>query len=240
MHRLLVDPETIESGTCPPPPEAARHLRAVRLKDAEIVEFFDGNGTTRAYGWKAATGVFEAAGEPVFHERRPGGITLFACVSKGSRWDWTLEKATELGAKRIVPVLSANTIVRIDSDGREAKRERWEKIAAEAARQSDAAWLPEIAPPVSFGEAAAEAAKTACFAGIISDPPPPALLDALEKSGAARDGELSLFTGPEGDFSQDEIEKLRSFAHPASFGPSVLRAETAAIFGLSVLTAWRR
>ena len=164
-----------------------------------------------------------------------------ACVTKGSRWDWTVEKATELGATRIVPVLSERTIVRISAGDREAKRDRWMRVAEDAARQSDAKWLPEILAPVDFAEALSLAGETTCFVGALVKPTPLPLLAALEQELDNRrpsaDG-LAVFVGPEGDFTPAELSALCEIATPVTFGESVLRAETAAIYGLSVIKSF--
>ena len=237
MHRLPAERRFLEGSGGIPPPEAARHAKALHLRDGERVEFFDGAGAVRTFAWNAASGGFAPDG-PLREVPRPAGsLTLLACVTKGERWDWTLEKATELGVSRIVPVLSERCVVRIAAADRGAKRARWQKIAEEAARQSGAAWTPEVAAPQTFGEAVALARATVCFAGILSDPPPPPILEAFRRSGAGSDCDISLFTGPEGDFSPEEKERLCGFAYPVSFGTAVLRAETAAIFGLSAIKA---
>ena len=236
MHRLPVQSALLESRVVTDAgKDAAAHLRAIPPKNGEQIELFDGAGRTRLYVWRG--GALEAAGETVEHPRRGGApLVLFACISKGQRWDWTLAKATELGASRIVPVLSERTIVRIDAGEREAKRARWMRVAEDAARQSGAAWLPRIDAATPFGEALALASETACFAGIIADPPPPPLLKAVMEC-KRRGRPLALFVGPEGDFTPEERDALAAVAAPCSFGPSVLRTETAAVFGLSILSA---
>jgi 16S rRNA (uracil1498-N3)-methyltransferase len=158
-------------------------------------------------------------------------------VTKGSRWDWTIEKATELGATKIVPVISSRTIVRLTSGERAAKRERWQRIAEDAARQSDAKWIPEIVEAMDF-EATLQLVKaTNTFIGALTDPPPPMIVDALM---ATKDKtNLAVYVGPEGDFSPEELTALMKVATPVSFGSMILRAETAAIFALSVLSAFK-
>ncbi len=222
-----------------------RHLRVLRPRDGEEVELFDGRFLTRLYRWSQREGALIAAGEARKHASPAADITLFACVTKGQRWDWTLQKATELGATRIVPVLSARTIVRIASGEAAAKAARWQKIAEEAARQSSAVFLPEILPPCDFAAALGLARETTCFVGALLSPPPQPLLSAFSQAAAkaaaaGATGEkphYSLFVGPEGDFTPEEMAALLEFAIPTSFGPLVLRAETAAIFALSVLNA---
>ena len=158
-------------------------------------------------------------------------------MTKGSRWDWTIEKATELGVTRIVPVISDRTIVRIPKAERAAKRERWLRIAEDAARQSDAKWLPEICEAVDFRDALPLVSETTCFVGALTNPPPKMLLTAVEDvRRETRDGKaVSTFIGPEGDFTPEELKALLEIAIPTSFGPTVLRAETAAIFAVSVI-----
>lgn len=241
MHRILVDGASIECESPELSREALRHLNVVRPKDGEAIELFDGRGCTRLYRYCAGERRIVASGDARRAARGGRDLVLFACVTKGQRWDWTIQKATELGATRIVPVLSERTIVRIAPDERGEKRARWQKIAEEAARQSSAVWLPEIVEPVDFASAEALARQTLCFVGALVAPPPPMLLDAVlaaKASGALESSAaVSLFVGPEGDFSPRELAALLDFASPASFGPFVLRAETAAIYGIAVISA---
>ena len=238
MHRILVETDQLDSERPVLSPDARRHLKVVRPKDGEAVELFDGRGRSRVFACRAGLAL-EPAGDIRFCPRPAASLTLFACVTKGARWDWTVEKATELGATRIVPVISERTIVRLAAGEREAKRARWMRIAEEAARQSDALWLPEVCAPVDFAESVALARETACFVGALTDPPPPAIGDALAALGdGAAPRRLAAFVGPEGDFTPAELAALLAVATPVSFGATVLRAETAAIFALSVLKAF--
>lgn len=231
MHRLLVDTPLLEAATPMLPTAAAHHLKVLRPRDGEKVELFDGLGSSRVYEWRKG---LVAAGEMVRANRPSRSITLFACVTKGSRWDWTIEKATELGVTRIVPVISERTIVRIPKAERAAKRERWQRIAEDAARQSDAKWLPEILEAVDFADALALVRKVTCFVGALTNPPSPLLAEAVR---AHRAQDVAAFIGPEGDFTPEELRQLIALAIPTSFGDSVLRAETAAIFAVSILAA---
>ena len=181
MHRLLVPSAELESDSPALPKEAANHLKVLRPKDGEEIELFDGRGKSRRFSVAGGGKDFRlAALSPVCAAPRASrSLTLFACVTKGSRWDWTIEKATELGVTCIVPVISARTIVRIGADEREAKRARWIRIAEDAARQSDAKWIPEIHEPVSFAESLPLVRETTCFVGALTNPPPRPLLQEL-------------------------------------------------------------
>jgi 16S rRNA (uracil1498-N3)-methyltransferase len=266
MHRLLVPSEQLASDSPVLPKEAANHLKVLRPKDGEEIELFDGSGKSRRFSVAGGGKGFRlAAISPVCTVPRASrSLTLFACVTKGSRWDWTIEKATELGVTRIVPVISARTIVRIGLGEREAKRARWIRIAEDAARQSDAKWIPEIHEPVSFAESLPLVRETTCFVGALTNPPPRPLLKALidlqqaaipapvptparASPSATRfargirspfPDSLSIYVGPEGDFSPEELAALIEIATPVSFGSTILRAETAAIYGVSVLKSF--
>ena len=234
MHRLLVDTLELDSDSPALSKAALNHLKVLRPKDGEKIELFDGAGRSREFSFTG--GSLHPVGS-VSLSPRPAPLTLFACVTKGSRWDWTVEKATELGATRIVPVVSERTIVRIPVDEREAKRARWMRISEDAARQSDAKWLPEVLAPVDFAASLALVRETTCFVGALTTPQPKLLLRAL-LDAAKPFGNLSLYIGPEGDFTPAELSALCEIATPVTFGASVLRAETAAIYGLSVLKSF--
>ena len=250
MHRLLVETRLLNEETPALPADAARHLKVLRPKDGEEIELFDGKGRFRVFqvsgfksqvpGFKFQDGGGLVAVSPTCHVKpETCDLTLFACVTKGSRWDWTVEKATELGVTRIVPVLSERTIVRIPKDERAAKRERWMRIAEDAARQSDAKWLPEICEALDFREALPLVRETTCFIGALTNPPARPLMNAVEDF-RRETGDLkgvSTFIGPEGDFTPEELKALMEIATPTSFGPTILRAETAAIYAVSVLAA---
>ena len=237
MHRLLVDSASLAQKEVFLPKAAAHHLNVLRPRPGEEIELFDGKGRTRRYVVDGKA--LRAAGACASFAPPSVKVTLFACVTKGSRWDWTIEKATELGVTRIVPVISDRCIVRIDRRERAAKRERWQRIAEDAARQSDAKWLPDICEAVDFRDAIALAKECTCFAGALTNPPPEPLLAAVQRRRCAEPNlkSFGLFVGPEGDFTPEELKTLLEIAVPTSFGPTILRAETAALFGVSVLVA---
>ncbi len=243
MHRLLVETSQLEEACPTLSKDAAQHLRVVRPKEGEQIELFDGQGRTRLF---RLTGGVLRVDAPIRSFPPPtASLTLFACITKGARWDWTIEKATELGVTRIVPVLSARTIVRLQADEYEAKRLRWQRIAEEAARQSDAVFLPEIHAPLTFDESLTLVRETTCFVGALTTPPPKTIgeeLSLFEHSPAHFSGgsplHLSTFIGPEGDFTPEELSALLERATPVSLGSTILRAETAALYALSVLKAF--
>ena len=213
------------------PDDAARHLKVVRPRTGEEVELFDGHGRTRRCKWDGRRLVPDGPATAFPAPRTE--LVLFACVTKGSRWDWTIEKAVELGVTRIVPVISDRCIVRLPPAERAAKADRWRRIAADAAR-------PEVLAAVDFPDALALVKSCGrVFAGALCQPPPPPIWNEVAAVAGKAVPSLGIFVGPEGDFTPDELRALLDVAAPVSFGPTILRAETAAIFGLSVLAAAR-
>lgn len=245
MHRLLVETALLKEESPTLPADAARHLKVLRPKVGEEIELFDGRGRWRVFRFCAGGGnaasSLRASAAVSSTSTSSLNLTLFACVTKGSRWDWTVEKATELGVTRIVPVISERTIVRIPREERAAKRERWVRIAEDAARQSDSKWLPEVCEAVDFKDALPLVRETTCFIGALVTPPARPLAETVASQVKARgEGEqrnFSVFIGPEGDFTPAELSALMEIAIPTSFGPTILRAETAAIYAVSVLSA---
>ena len=231
MNRLLVASADLAAERPALSRENAKHLKVLRPEAGEAFELFDGAGGFRVYRYDGAglEAALERSSVP-----KPPELALFACIAKGSRWDWTLEKATELGVTQIVPLISERTIVRLDAAELEPKRERWQRVVDDAARQCGTRWVPQVAPPLKLAAALPQIAGKFTVVGALTDPPSPPILKVMaDWRGQA----LALAIGPEGDFTPAELASLIAVAHPASFGSTILRTETAAIFGLGVLGA---
>lgn len=241
MHRQHVTAEEIARETLTLEGPAAHHLlHVLRVREGDEVGAFDGAGATRLYHVAARTSgaLTLVAKQPLFRQAgRPVRLTLFACVPKGERMEWMLEKAVELGADRIVPVLSARTVVRLEGRQAEAKRARWLRVAEAAARQCGAARVPEVLAPTPFAETAP--LMRACTALIVAALTPAArplapVLDALDPTRPGQD--WGWWCGPEGDFTPEELQAILDCgAIPVSLGPLILRVETAALYGLANL-----
>lgn len=228
MHRLLVDTRLLGETSPELEKDAQKHLKVLRPEDGERFELFDGKGAYRIYEYSAKSAMLKAVSNVTEASLTPKPLTLFASITKSSRWDWTIEKATELGVTRIVPVITDRTIVRIPPSERSSKKERWIRIAQDAARQSDAKFVPEILEALDFKDSLKLVKETSCLIGALTTPTSPHISKA---EGNA------VFIGPEGDFTPEELNALMNIASPVSFGPTILRAETAAIFAISVLSA---
>ena len=235
MHRLPARTETLLEDAPPLDSGQRAHLRAIRPKDGEEIELFDGRGRARAYRYSAAAKSVIAAGTVREEARSGADVTLFACVTKGSRWDWTIEKSAELGIRRLVPVISERTVVRLAPGERAAKGERWRKIAEEAARQSGAMWTMEVPDAVDFPDAVAMMRGMDVFAGVIGAEP--SIIGAFGSAPRRPDRAYGIAIGPEGDFTDAEKAALAEVATGVSLGKTILRSETAAICATGILKA---
>jgi 16S rRNA (uracil1498-N3)-methyltransferase len=149
-------------------------------------------------------------------------VTVAFALTKGDRPEWVVQKLTEIGVDVIRPFVAAHSVVRWDADKASAHHARFERVAREAAMQSRRAWLPRVEPLASFGEAVAGVGPAAALAHPGGEPP------KLDRP--------ALLVGPEGGFSEDEV----SCGLPAvGLGPTVLRAETAAL-AAGLALAWLR
>ena len=161
---------------------------------------------------------------------------LYAALIKFDRFEWIVEKATELGVTEIVPIEATRSERGLEKAA--AKRvERWRRIALEASQQSRRAHLPEIAEPIPLAQAMA---RTGTYRYALDEAPGAALLlSALPAVRTVQDT-IAILTGPEGGWTDEE---RASFTHagwtPVSMGPLILRAETAVIAALAVISqAW--
>lgn len=161
-------------------------------------------------------------------------VILYQCVLKSDKSELVWQKATELGITTVVPVISQRTVARSERALR-SKQSRWEAIVREAAEQCGRGKLPVVAPCMSFAEAIASAQGTRLLpweeAGESAG-----LLQTLTQV-AEPIKSISLMIGPEGGFEADEVEQAREAGwHVVSLGKRILRAETAAVASLAVVT----
>jgi 16S rRNA (uracil1498-N3)-methyltransferase len=155
-------------------------------------------------------------------------VTWIQAIPKGEKMDGIVRDATELGVTRIVPTTTSFTVVRLEGPKREARRQRWERIAREAARQCGRSDAPEVLPVAVWAEALAQGmtpgASGFCLFERADAPLALPLLDAL-----SREAPLAFAAGPEGGLSAAEVAEARAIGmEVVSLGPFVLRAETVA------------
>lgn len=165
-------------------------------------------------------------------------ITLVQGITKGSGMDEIVRHAVELGAERIVPLLTERTVVRLKAERAEVRTSRWRRIAEGAARQSQRARLPRVDSPVTIGELAALLDEFDVSVVLWEESAAESLAEVLEAAGvtsARPDLSVALVIGPEGGLTPGEVSVLSSVgARVASLGSAILRAETAALAALAL------
>lgn len=201
--------------------------RVMRLRPGDDFLITDGKGN-EARAELASQGSYRA--EAWYSPGREAAlpVTLFAAVTKGEKFDWLVEKAVELGVRRIVPVISRHCVVKKAS---EAKAGRWQKIALSAMLQCGGCLLPEVSEPIDLAAVPAAEGRAALVLYEQTAASPPA--DFSQWRSAS---ECLLLTGPEGGFAADEIEALvKKGWQTVWLGPRIFRAETAPLLAVSAL-----
>jgi len=161
-------------------------------------------------------------------------LTLAQAVPKGKNMELIVEKATELGAAAIAPLLSERTVVRIDEGEALSKRDKWQRVAIEAAKQCGQNWLPAVTKPVSLKEFFAQKERYDLMLIASLQPGAVPVKQVLAEVKAPRS--VLVLVGPEGDFTPAEVNlALNHGCRPITLGPIILRTETAAIYCVSVL-----
>ncbi|MDR0994343.1 MAG: 16S rRNA (uracil(1498)-N(3))-methyltransferase [Verrucomicrobiota bacterium] len=165
---------------------------------------------------------------------------LAQALVREQRMDWLIQKAVELGVHEIQPLQTDQAVVHIRPEEAEKKAARWRAIALGACKQSGNPWLPRIAPVVRFEQMMQQwRGGAACFGALQEGAEPlAAYFGRLRKEACPQ---VTLFIGPEGDFSSREVDALGAAeVQPVTFGPLVFRVETAALYILSALQyAWQ-
>ncbi len=218
----------------------AHHARHVlRIQRGERVTVLDGAGQecvceVQEYdGEKARLTVKERYSHPA----PAGQITLLQAVAKGKAMETIIQKATELGVVRIVPVLSERVVVQLGEGDAARKASKWQMTAVEAVKQCGSAWLPHVEPPLTPSQFLArnERFELPLIASLeaASRPPREYFRDFHVKHNRLPRS-VCVWVGPEGDFTRAELEAIESHgALPITLGRLILRAETAAIYCLS-------
>jgi len=236
LNRVFVGQPLATGSEVLLPDAAAYHVaRVLRLRAGAPLVLFDGSGGDFRAEIVAVEGdrVRVSVGErSAGMGESPLAITLVQAVSRGERMDWTLQKATELGVKRIQPVLSARSVVRLDDQQAAKKLRHWQAIVAGACEQCGRSVLPEVRAPLDLARFLAESSREG--QRLVLSPNGPASLAGLATTAAR----VELLIGPEGGLDDAEIDAAtRAGFAPVRLGPRVLRTETAGIVALTVLQA---
>jgi len=212
----------------------AEHLaRVLRAKVGQEFDVAVGEGVRQGRITKVSeTRVEFELGEEVVQGAELD-VTLLLAIYKFDRMEWALEKAVELGATRIVPVIAQRTSPHLASSASK-RAERWRRIVREAAQQARRASEPEVVEPMSLKEAVDSGAGTRIV--LAEGEQGRTLKDVL--AGNQDHGPVALAVGPEGGWTQDELRRFADAGWTAaSLGKNILRAETAAIAALAIVLA---
>jgi 16S rRNA (uracil1498-N3)-methyltransferase len=230
-EQCRVEPLVLSGG------EAHHAADVLRVKPGEEVSVLDGAGgewfcrVSAVSRKKVALEAHSFVSEPPPSWR----VTLVQAIPKGKLFEAIIQKATELGVWRIVPLLSERVAASFDGEAAGRKAERWGQIALEAIKQCGQRWLPRVEPPVTPAAWLARREKfdLTLVASLQADSRFPG---ACFPAGAPRPKTVCVWIGPEGDFTAGEMEAIQAAgAQPVTLGPLVLRSETAALCALCII-----
>jgi 16S rRNA (uracil1498-N3)-methyltransferase len=221
--------------------EAHHALKVLRVKYGELVAVLDGIGNEFLCTVEDCSRnvVTLSVSLKNFIPPPPCSITLLQALPKGKIIESIIQKSVELGAHRIVPILSERVVTQLDNEGSEQKREKWQNVAIEAIKQCGAAWLPKVEAPVTIEQflARKETFELSLIGSLQKERRHPReTLREFEKKHRRLPQSVGIWIGPEGDFTLEELQAVQnSGAQPISLGNLVLRVETAAVYCLSIL-----
>ena len=242
-RRFYAAPDRVGESLINLSPDESHHLaRALRLREGDEAFAFDGRGreyrcrVSHVDARSARLEIIEALADAV---ESPADLTLAQALAKGEKFDIIVQKAAELGVRRIAPLVTEHADVRLNDERAEKRAERWRRIALEALKQSGGRRLVEIKQPAALADFIAEATAESA---------PPALPVFSERGGTSISDALSsvshtqpvvALVGPEGGWGDDELERLAARgARFVTLGPRILRTETAAIVAVSLIQHW--
>jgi 16S rRNA (uracil1498-N3)-methyltransferase len=247
LTRVFVDGELQSGSVMELPRETGAHLaKVLRARSGDEVVLFNGDGRefTGAIEKVQGSRVSASIGAARSIDREsPFQLTLVQCVPRGDRMDFIVQKATELGVVRIVPVLSQRSVVRLDESQSASKQAHWRAVAVSACEQSGRNRLPSVDTPLPLlsylGGLAAHAAAGEVLR-LVLEPERAQRTQArsIDIASAESASRAEIAIGPEGGFAPEELEAfdLSGFSR-VRLGPRVLRTETAAIAAIVVLQA---
>ncbi|HEW81009.1 MAG TPA: 16S rRNA (uracil(1498)-N(3))-methyltransferase [Nitrospirae bacterium] len=233
MRRIFLPPEDITSDIVTITGDQARHLTLVlRVKPSDMISVMAGNG----YEYKCRIVSVhkkeiraEVISKAAYSAESPISITIAQGISKGERMDIAIQKSTELGAVRVVPVITERTQIKQAN-----KTERWRRIALSAAQQSGRDKTPDIVGPTKLEEFLDSIAPGSDGIIFFEEKRERNLKEVL--AGFKKIKEITILIGPEGGFTKEEVAAATEKGFVvASLGPRILRTETAPITALSII-----
>jgi len=233
LPRAFVKIDLMPDDSIELPGDTAAHIvKVLRARAGDGLVLFNGNGAEHLGVIESIRGsrVRVSVGEARAIDREsPLHVILVQSIPRGDRMDFVIQKATELGVSRIVPVLSARSVVRLDERQSESKVQHWRGVAISACEQCGRNRVPDIDAPLQLID----------YLGCESGAPVRLLLDPESTSAApvnATGKSIEVTVGPEGGFSPQELAAMRiAGLKGIRLGPRILRTETAALVALTWL-----
>jgi len=237
MQRALITTGMVQGDLITiPPGEAFHHLRRVlRAKPGEAIECLDGQGGVyRGMLAEASDRALVVRVDERLDEPQPRlAITLAQALIRPEHFEWAIQKATELGVARIVPLVTARTVRGASGGAASGRLARWRRIMESAAVQCGRARLPALDEPQTLEQMLVDFGGSR---GVFLTPAESGTPIASAAAALAGAPSVTVFIGPEGDFSPEEIALAqRAGLTPVRLGPRVLRAETAAVAAVAIL-----
>lgn len=222
------------------PAAASRHAQVLRLQPGSPVQLFDGRGgqwTAEVVAMtRSQVAVTLGAHEPLEREL-PVAVSLAVCMPANDRMDDLIEKATELGAASLRPLMSERSVLRLEGERSLKKQAHWQAVAQAACEQCGRNRVPTVAPVGRLADLLnAPPMGIRWVLSLAPDAPP--LMEAWKGLSSEAATHITLLSGPEGGLSGDEtMRALLAGFQPISLGPRTLRADTAPLAALSALAA---
>ena len=241
MHRFFITNNLIQGDQVIFPADLSHQItRVLRLRQQERVVVLDNRGLEyevelQTLSKRSVRGMIcqtrSVQTEPQLY------LTLYMALLKGKKLDWVLQKGTELGVCRFVPILTHRCVVPSLKQVKPAKVSRWQEIVREAAEQSQRGLLPEVRMPHTFENAICEAKQSNGISLIAWEMKGEASLKKrLNMATEPQRRAVNLFIGPEGGFEEQEIRLAeQEGVLPVTLGPRILRAETAALAAVAAI-----
>ncbi len=240
MGKFHVRPEAVSGDRVVFDAQETRHLiRVLRLRPGEIVHAVDGQGSEFVARLEFLEGR-EAVGQILSRSDRrtesPFPITLAQGIPKGEKMEWIVRTVTELGAVRVLPLLTERVIVRLPRSRWRERQRRWQRVAKEASKQCGRSVIPAVEPVRTLDELIAEGHRAELSICLWEGERQG--LRAILASVSGTPASALVVVGPEGGLAVKEVELLRrQGVRTAGLGPRILRTETAGPAGVALLQA---
>lgn len=233
MARFFIEPGQVTGNQATIAGEDAQHIaRVLRLRAGDELEVVAAGRAFLARITAASTSLVtaELVKQLIKNSESPLEINLYQGLPKGDKLELIIQKATELGVSSITPVLTSRVVVKLKPQVIEERRNRWQRVALEAAKQSRRNAIPEVRQPLALSDLAPTDSRLRLIAWEEDSSPLAPVLKAYNGNT------VDVFIGPEGGLSAEEVDVLRRLGFVSvSLGPRILRTETAPLAMLAVI-----